>query len=136
MQMIHQILASVNFCHYKGENAGKHDFLLFFQCFLPFQSEKSSFELVLSFGNAFISILSKLFSFVTEFNPFPNSPGFYVSAVEVFRKLKKTLLEKEKLLVTSSFSFSHIIFYPLEELSSIFIKFEIVVCKLCQFGRV
>ena len=28
------------------------------------------------------------------------------------------------------------VFYPFEELSSIFIKFEIVVCKLIQFGRV
>ena len=25
---------------------------------------------------------------------------------------------------------------PLEKLSSIFIKFEIVICKLCWFGRV
>ena len=61
------------------------------------------------------------------------SPGFYVSAVQVY---KKTLWEKEKLLVTSNFSFSHSVFYPFGELSTIFIKFEIVVCKLFQFGRV
>ena len=48
------------------------------------------------------------------------SPGFYVSAVQVF---SKTLWEKEKLLVTSNFSFSHSVFYPFEELSSIFINF-------------
>ena len=36
----------------------------------------------------------------------------------------------------SNFSFSHSVFYPFEELSSVFIKFEIVVCKLFQFGRV
>ena len=48
----------------------------------------------------------------------------------------KTLGEKEKLLVTSIFSFSHSVFYPFEELSAIFIKFEIVVCKLFQFERV
>ena len=35
------------------------------------------------------------------------SPGFYVSAVS----LLKTLWEKEKLLVTSNFSFSHSVFY-------------------------
>ena len=43
--------------------------------------------------------------------------------------LLKALWEKEKLLVTSSFSFSCNVFYPFEELSAIFIKFEIVVCK-------
>ena len=48
----------------------------------------------------------------------------------------KTLWEKEKLLVMSNFSFSHSVFNPFEELSSIFIKFEIVVCKLLQFGKV
>ena len=50
--------------------------------------------------------------------------------------LLKTLWEKEKLLVTSNFSFSHSVFYPFEELSCIFIKFGIVVCKLFQFGRI
>ena len=39
-------------------------------------------------------------------------------------------------LVTSYFSLSHSVFYRFEELSHIFIKFEIVVCKLLQFGRV
>ena len=48
-------------------------------------------------------------------------------------RLLKTLWEKEKLLVTSNFSFCHSVFYSLEELSSVFIKFEIVVCKLFQF---
>ena len=48
----------------------------------------------------------------------------------------KTLWEKEKLLMTSNFSFSHIVFHPLGELSAIFIKFKIVVCKHFQFGRV
>ena len=37
--------------------------------------------------------------------------------------------EKEKQLVNS-------VFYPSGELSAIFIKFEIVIYKLCQFGRV
>ena len=55
------------------------------------------------------------------------SPGFYVSAVSC---LSKTLWEKEKFLVTSNFSFSHSVFYPLGELSAIFIKFKIVACKL------
>ena len=47
----------------------------------------------------------------------------------------KTIQEKEKLLTTSNFSFSYSVFYPFEELSAMFIKFEIVVCKLFQFGK-
>ena len=43
--------------------------------------------------------------------------------------LLKTLLEKEKLLVKSSFSFSHSVFYPFGELSAIFIKVKIIVYK-------
>ena len=66
-------------------------------------------------------------------NPFPNKPWF----LRVCGKsLLKTLWEKEKLLVTSKFSFSHSVFYPFGELSAIFIKFDVVVCRLFQFGRV
>ena len=68
-----------------------------------------------------------------SFSPFPNKPWFlHVCSTS----LLKTLWEKEKLLVMSDFSFFHSVFYPFEELSSVFIKFEIVVCKLFQFGRV
>ena len=35
-----------------------------------------------------------------------------------------------------NFSFTHSVFYPFRELSAIFIKFKIVVCKLFQFGPV
>ena len=48
----------------------------------------------------------------------------------------KTMWKKEKSLVTSNFSFSHSVFYLFRELSAIIIKFEIVFCKLFQFGRV
>ena len=50
--------------------------------------------------------------------------------------LLKTLLKKEKLLVISHFSSPHNVFYSFVDLSTIFVKFEIVVCKLFQFGRV
>ena len=46
---------------------------------------------------------------------------FYVSAVS----LLEIQWEKDKLLVTSNFSFSHCAFYPFRELSAIFIKFLI-----------
>ena len=61
------------------------------------------------------------------------SPGFYLSAVLV--SLLKTLWEKEKLLVTSNFSFAHSILYPFEELSAICIKFKIVIYNLFQFEK-
>ena len=50
--------------------------------------------------------------------------------------LLKTMWEKEKLLVTSNFSFTHSIFFQFRELSAIYIKFKIVVCRLFQFGPV
>ena len=48
----------------------------------------------------------------------------------------KTLWEKVKLVITSYFSFSHYVFYSFVELCAIFIKLEIVVCKLFQFGGI
>ena len=64
-------------------------------------------------------------------NPFPNKPWFLRVCST---SLLKTLWEKEKLLLTSNFPFSYSVFYPFKELSSIFFKFEIIVCKLFQFG--
>ena len=81
----------------------------------------------------FVSQTPALSFVAIVFNPFPNKPWF----LRVYStSLLKTLWEKEKLLVMSNFSFSHGVFYWLEELSAIFIKFEIVVCKHFQFGRV
>ena len=67
------------------------------------------------------------------FKPFPNKPWFLRICCTC---LLKTLWEKEKLLVTSNFSFSQSVFNPFGEPSQIFSKSEIVVCKLFQFGRV
>ena len=50
--------------------------------------------------------------------------------------LKCLKFKSLKVLVTSNFSFSHSIFYRFGELSAIFIKFEIVVCKHFDSGRV
>ena len=67
------------------------------------------------------------------FNPFQNKPWFLrVCSTGLLKKLR----EKEKLLVTSNFSFSHSVFYLFVELFAIFILCEIVVCKLFQFGKV
>ena len=64
------------------------------------------------------------------------STGFYMSSVQVFWKH----WEKEKLLVTSNFSFSDSVFYLFGELSAFFIKFEIVSfsleeSKICHLGK-
>ena len=69
----------------------------------------------------------------TVVNPFPNKPWFLCVCST---SLMKTLWEKEKLLMTSNFPFFHSVFYSFGEPSIIFIKFEIVVCKLFQFERV
>ena len=60
------------------------------------------------------------------------SPSFYMSTVQVFCKH----WEKEKLLVTSNFSFFSTVLYLFGEMSAIFIKLEIVVYILFQFGSV
>ena len=54
--------------------------------------------------------------------PFPNKHWFLPLCNT---SLLKTQWEKEKLLVTSNFSFSHSVFYLFGELSAIFIKFEL-----------
>ena len=66
-------------------------------------------------------------------NPFPNKPLILLvcSASPL-----KTLFEKEKLLVTSNFSFSHSVFYRFGKLSAVFIKIEIVVCDVFEFRTV
>ena len=78
----------------------------------------------------FSKIIASLY---VTLNPFPNKPLFLRVCST---SLLKTLWEKEKMLVTSNFSFSNSVFYPFRELSTIFIKFKIVICKLFQFGKV
>ena len=81
-----------------------------------------------------IILLTSIFSFTQNvFNSLANKPWFFRVCCA---SLLKTLWEKEKLLVTINFSFTHSVFFPFGELSAIFIKFKIVVCKLFQFGRV
>ena len=55
------------------------------------------------------------------FNPFPNKPLFLRFSSTSLLKIQ---WEKEKLLVTSNFSFCHGVFYQCLELSAFFIKFE------------
>ena len=73
-------------------------------------------------------------------NLFPNKPWF----LRVYSKsLLKTLWEKEKLLVTSNFSFSHSVFYQVVELLpfSYHLKlssansFSLAKSKICRMGK-
>ena len=69
---------------------------------------------------------AELYTVKVTLNPFPNKPGFlHVCSTSLAKHW-----EKEKLLITSNFSFSHSVFYLFQECSAIFIKFENVLCKL------
>ena len=72
-------------------------------------------------------------SFKWCLNPFPNKPWFLRVCST---SLLKTLWQKEKLLVTSNFSYSRSVFHQFQEFSAILIESEINVCKLFQFGTV
>ena len=82
--------------------------------------------------SAKFSLILELRELIIDLTPFANKPWFLRVCST---SLLKTLWEKEKLLVTSNFSFSHSVFYPFRELSTIFINFKIVVCKLFLLGE-
>ena len=88
--------------------------------------ENADFEHFLLSPNVFIGLISLNF-FLTHFNPFPNKPWFLRVCST---SLLKTLWEKEKLLIMRNFSFFLSVFYQFQKLSTLFIKFEIVICKL------
>ena len=122
------------------EFEGVQNFLLLPQCFLKPSHLKSGFcdkglNVLLMMELVFEAVKigvdeGENASYLYLFNPFPNKPWFLRVCST---SLLKTLREKEKLLVMSNFSFSHSVFYLLGELSAVFIKLEIVVCKLFQF---
>ena len=103
----------------------------FSNCFL--QMYGKNFISLLPLQPAFILQRKTFFKRKIAFNPFPNKPLFLPVCST---SLLKTLWEMEKLLPNSNFYFFHIHFYSFGELSAVFIKFEIVICKLLQFGIV
>ena len=66
-------------------------------------------------------------------DPFPNKPWFLCVCST---SLLNAQWEKEKLLITSNISFFHGVFFSFEEIFAVNIKFEIIIWKLFQFGRV
>ena len=66
------------------------------------------------------------------FNLFPDNPGF----LHVYSTSLENTVRKGEIARNEQFSFSQSVFSPFGELSAIFIKLKIVVCKLFQFGIV
>ena len=93
------------------------------QCRVLYSAREGLKTMNASKGIIIMGTICEIYSYLAkELNPFPNRPLFLC----VFcRFLSKTLWEKEKLLVTSNFSFPRSVFYPFGELSTIFIKFKI-----------
>ena len=83
-----------------------------------------------------VDILEKEITYNVYLNAFSHSLTLSCFSRVCSTSLLKTQWEKEKLLVTGNFSFSHSVCYPFGELAAIFIKYEIVACKLFQFGRI
>ena len=66
------------------------------------------------------------------FNPLPHNHNISRPCI---RNLLKTLWEKEKMLATSIFSFSHNIFYPSQDKFPFLSHIYFVICKSFQFGQ-
>ena len=92
----------------KGENAGYQHFLLFPQCFSTGFLDRSS-------------------SWLENSQPLSKTSRFLRVCST---SLLKMLWEKDKMLVRINLSFSNSVFYPFGEYSTIFNRFENVVCKL------
>ena len=105
-----------------AENRGNNRNLNFYFSNNPIWKLQITFNLDLLSGLQIIKV-----------NPFPHNDTFWRPWETSFLK---TLWEKDKLLVTSNFSFTHSVFYQFRKLSVIYIKLKIVVCRLFQFWPV
>ena len=93
---------------------------------------RSSHQSLRSTKKSVTRLLSRALYRLQTWTLFRNKPLFLrISSTS----LLKTLQEKEKLLVTRNFSFSHSVFLPFGKLTTVFIKFQIVICKLRQFSK-
>ena len=97
-----------NYCVGKGANAGNQHFLIFPQYLRPFSKQNSISGTHLICRLQMLSIWTSLnFWHVVQRTPLPNKPWF----LRVYStSLLKTLQEKEKLLITSNFSFYQFFF--------------------------
>ena len=94
----------------KGENAGKQHFLRFLQCFLSYQGQILTFQLHIFYRNLdqseklpFGKELSKLKTYADDKLNLANMIIYVFDSVE-------NMWANKKMLVISSFSFSHKVF--------------------------
>ena len=110
----------------KRRNCLLQAFVLFSQCFLPYIAIIFHFKCTLKCRLQFVSICTsqKFCSLVT-------TPCFYV-----FYRCFEHTVGKGEIAHNEQFLLFPKCFLLFGELSAIFIKFEFVVCKSFQFGRV
>ena len=104
--------------------------------------KKDKMMLICSFSFSNNVFKSFILQDLIRLNPFPNK--FLVLRV-CSTSLLKTLWEKQKLLVTSNFSFSHSVFYLFRELSVLSFStnlklsssksFNLDEAKICRLGK-
>ena len=131
----------------KGEIARKEQFLFFPKCFLPFRRTFCSIHQIWNCHLQTLSICKSLLFVIWErvkllvsvkvmmgvLTLSQTSPCFYVSAVQAFWKHWGKRRNYSEGAISP---FPTLVFHLCRKLSAIFIKFDIVVCKLFQFGRV
>ena len=94
----------------KGEIARNEQFLVSHSVFYPFEELSAFFIKIWNCLLQTLSVWKSLkFAGWEMVNTFPHNDAFWRPWET---SLLKTLWEKEKLLVTSNFSFSHSVFYP------------------------
>ena len=118
-------------------------FFIFFVPLTVFIDKISRYPICFSFSvrsKAEIQATQGRLPGVTCLNSFPKKPWFLRVCSTI---LLKTLWEKKKLLVMSNFSFSHSVFYPLQELLFPFLSklkmlsancFSLEESKICRMG--
>ena len=115
----------------KWEIVHNKQFLLFPPCFLPFWRTFCHFHQIQNCHLPTLSVETKIYG-MGRFKP---------CLLRVCStSLLKTLWEKEKLLVTSNFSFTLSVFYPFGEFTAFFIKlpenfFSLEESKTCPLGK-
>ena len=114
----------------KGEN-GNRNFLLFPQCFLPYQREKIIMSNFTFFHNVFYAI-SILKSFNSHIIIMSNFTFFH----NVFYAISILKSFNSHIIIMSNFTFFHNVFYAISILKSFNSHIPVVVCSFFEFGTV
>ena len=127
----------------KGEIARNEQFLLFPQCFLPIWITFCNLRQIWNFCLQTLSVWrSPKFVVWQWVEEFLISLRYWTFTTQCWllttlgKRPFETLWKKEKMLVTSIFSFSHNVFYPSLNKYQFFCHIYYVVCKCFQFRQV